>query len=247
MQFNAPETNDGLLQTCDRWCNLGRNAIANDDGLKSEFTAELNGAFDELLPLIYAADSKWQWDDSNYNDQPIATFDLVSGQNDYSFTEDEGGNSILEITQLFVRYPDGTWKRLEGVDSSSDPATDSIFAQNTTNVGTPIRYDKLGTTVFLDPVPNYSATPGVRAVFKRSQSYFTVEDTDKEPGIPRFAHQLLALIASRNWLAIHKSESGALPEVKEQIANKKADLSAHLARRSKDEKTVMRSRAQSSR
>jgi hypothetical protein len=248
MPFNDPTNRNGLIQSCERWTNLGAGTISGDANLLADFTAELNESFDELMPLIYGADAKWQWDDSNHPDQPIATFDLASGQQSYSFISDEDGNSILEIDALYIKDPIGEWRRLTGVDSKNDSGTDAIFAQNSNNIGTPTRYDKLGTSVFLDPVPNYDADGGIRIVFKRAQSYFATDDTTKSAGIPRPFHKLLPLIASRNWLVIHKAENiETIAEVKEQIKDGKAAFEKHLNKRSGDERIVVRPRIESSR
>lgn len=246
--FNDTTNKSGLIQDCEEWANLGDGSISANQTLLKQFTVKLNDAFDEVLPVIYAANTKWQWDDSNHDDYPVATMALTTGQADYSFIEDENGNSIFEIYEAYVMQPDGTYKKLSPVDAQSDQNADSIFARNSSNVGTPTRYDKFSTSLFLDPVPNYSQAAGIRVVFSRSPSYFASDDTTKTSGIPAAFHKLLSLIASRDWLAIHKAENVTLlDEVKEQIRDRKAALTLHLNKRSKDEKPVMRARVESSR
>ena len=144
-------TKGGLIQGCERWTNLGDAIISGDTTLLKQFTAAINEAYDELLAIIFSSDSKWQWDDSNHDDQPIAALDLESGRADYTFISDEDGNSILELRAAYLQAPNGTSNKLSAVDAEQEAG--AIFAQNTGNVGTPTRYDKIGATVWLDPVP----------------------------------------------------------------------------------------------
>jgi hypothetical protein len=248
MPFNDTTNKTGLIQDCEKWTNLGDAAISGDATLLKQFTADIDNAFDEVLPLIFSSDAKWQWDDQNHTKYPIARTDLVSGQADYSFVSDEQGNSVLEIMGVYVMDTSGVYQKMQPVDSQSDLNTDDILAQNSTNVGTPRRYDKLATAIFLDPVPNYAASNGVKALFARSPSYFASTDTTKTPGIPRPFHRLLSLVPSRDYVAIHKPENVALLQtINGKIAEQKGNFKEFLSKRAKDERPVMRGRVESSR
>lgn len=248
MKFSDTSAKDGLIQDCEFWTNLGDATISGDTTLLKRFTALINRAFDEVLPIIFSSDSKWQWDDQNHTKYPIATTNLVSGQADYTFTADEQGNSILEIAAVYIKDPNGTWCKLEAVDSQSDPDTAAILAQNSTNTGTPTRYDKLGPAIFLDPIPNYSSTAGIRVSFSRTQSYFVSGDTSKTPGIPDPFHRLLSLIASRDWVSVNKSENtNLITQINNAIREQKANLATFMSHRAKDEKPVIRTHVESSR
>lgn len=245
MQFNDTTNRSGIIQACERWTNLGKEAISGDSDLLKEFTADINLAFDEILPLIFASDAKWQWDDANHTKEPIAVTPLVSGQQAYNVIADEQGNSILEITKVYVTDEQGTYVRLSAVDEG-DRFTDDVHALNAANTGTPTRYDKLGTAIYLDPVPNDSGY--LKLLFSRTASYFASTDTTKTPGIPLPFHELLALIPSKKYVAIHKSDNRVLlATINEAIAERKAALTNFLSKRSKDERTVMRGRVESSR
>jgi hypothetical protein len=248
MQFNDTTNKSGLIQQCERWTNLGDAGISGDSFLLARFTADINAAFDEILPLIFASDAKWQWDDSNHTKYPVATTDLVSGQADYTFIADEQGNSVLEIAKVYVMDTLGIYQELKAVDAETDVGAASILAEASTNVGMPNRYDKLGPSIFLDPIPNYTAANGVRAVFSRAPSYFVSSDTTKTPGIPAPFHQLLALVPSRDYVAIHKPDNTALLTIiNNKITEQKTMLKDFLSKRSKDERVVLRPRVESSR
>lgn len=240
MEFSNTTSKSGLIQDCEFLTNLGDGTISSDPTLLGRFTGLINNGYDEVLPVIFSSDSKWPWDDQNQTKHPIATFDLVAGQADYTFTADEQGNSILEIDGVYVKDASGTFRKMQAVDSPSDQGTSAIFAENPTNTGTPTRYTKRGPTIWLDAVPNYSQSGGVRFLFSRTPSYFGSADTTKTPGIPAPFQRLLSLIASRDWLMVNKPETNTLTAVLNMIAQKKVDLAAFMSRRSKDESIVMR-------
>jgi hypothetical protein len=247
MNFNDTTGKSGLIQLCEKWTNLGDAGISGDTFLLARFTSDINVAYDEILPLIFASDAKWQWDDPNHTKYPIATTDLVSGQPDYTFVSDEQGNSVLEIAKVYVMDPSGVYREMKAVDAETDVGAADILAQRSTRVGVPTRYDKLGPAIFLDPIPNYAMGSGLRAVFSRTPSYFTSADTTKTPGIP-VSQELLALIPSRDYVAIHKPENTSLLTIiNSKIAAQKAALSDFLSKRSKDEMPVLRGRVESSR
>ncbi len=252
MKLSNTTTKDGLLQDCEHWCNLPVGTLTSDETLFYRFISLLNLASDEVLALILNADQKAQWDDTNHEDLPIATFDLVEGQQDYSFTKDENDNDVLEIAAVYAKGPDGVYRKMDPVDASTGSA--QILAQAADNVGTPVRYDKMANSILLDPTPDYDAEDGVRVVFARSQVKFDPTggtedfDPDQTPGIPSPFHRLYSLKASHDWLSVNKSENGVLlSKIEAKAAAMGFNLTTHIQKRSRDEKTVMRVSSQSSR
>jgi hypothetical protein len=242
---------DGLLQDIEFWCNFPDGTLTTDSTLFFRFLGLLNHAFDEVLPLIFTADQKWQWDDSNHTDFPIATTNLVSGQSDYSFVADENGNSILEIQEVYVMDAEGKYQKLTPIDAST--GNSQVFAEDDDNTGMPLRYDKFATSIILDPIPDASRDDGIRVVFARTQQYFEADAVDdfvatQTPGIPKPFHRLLSLKAAHDWLSVNKSENGTLlTRIEAKAATMGANLTLHIGKRSRDEKTVVRTRPQSSR
>ena len=252
MKLSNTSRKDGLLEDCEFWCNLPDGAITSDATLFFRFISLLNLSFDDVLPIIFNADQKWQWDDSNHEDYPIATIDLVAGQADYSFVADENGNSILEIQEVYVRDAQGKYQKLTPIDAST--GNPQVFAQDSENTGTPLRYDKFATSVLLDPIPPDDVEAGMRVVFARTQQAFDPgegpDDFDPEqtPGTPKPFHRLHSMKASHDWLSVNKSENGTLlANIEKKSVTMGLNLSSHISKRSRDEKTVMRSRPQSSR
>ena len=58
MPFSNTTTKGGLIQGCERWTNLGDAIISGDTTLLKQFTAAINEAYDELLPIIFSSDFK---------------------------------------------------------------------------------------------------------------------------------------------------------------------------------------------
>jgi hypothetical protein len=198
------------------------------------FTAKVNLAYDEVLPVLFANDSTWQWDDFNHTKDPVATTNVLSGQAQYTFTTDEQGNSVFSIARAYMKGPDGIFWPLDPVDPQTSIGADRFFEANPMNVGMPLRYDKFGPSVVLDPVPNYDSTGGLKVIFSRSPSYFVYTDTTKTPGVPLPGQRLLSLIPARDWLAVNKPESQTLAIVLKRIAEQKLELKSHMSKRDKD-------------
>ena len=240
--FSDTTNRTGLIQSCERWTNLGAAGISGTPELLKDFTARINEAYDEVLPVIFSADATWQWDDSNHVKGPSATTDLVSGQSVYSVVTDQNGNSVLEIQAAFIKDENGEWQELDAINSAA------ALTQNSTNTGTPTQYDKNGISLVLNKIPNYSTTGGLKLVFSRTPSYFVSTDTTKTAGIPAHFARLLSLIASYDWLLVNKAENVTLiTRLEGKITEAKTQLGAHMSKRSRDERTVARARTESSR
>lgn len=150
-----------------------------------DITRRFNASLDSFYSIALTSDGSWQIDDANYSDLPIGLTNLVAGQQDYSFAAD-----VLMLTKLLAQDEAGNWRTLRSVDQD-DEASKNIWELPPGNQGIPTKYDILGNSIFLDPIPNYSKSNGLKAIFKRSASKFTITDTAKEPGIPSIFHPYL--------------------------------------------------------
>lgn len=151
---------------------------------------DINMAFDDYQTIVTEASGTWQLDDSNHTKYPNMKFNVVSGQQDYNFTEDEQGNQVQDIYRVECKDANGVWQLLKAYDEQSE--SESMSARELLS-GTPTRYYKTANGIFLDVTPNYNSTLGIRMFFTRSPSYFLTSDTTKEPGIPNAHHRYLAV------------------------------------------------------
>lgn len=195
---------------------------------------DINLAFDDYQNFVKQVSGTWQADDSNHTKYPNMYFNLVSGQSDYNFTEDEQGNQVQDIYRVECMQPDGTWQLLIPIDEMKE--TDAIGAIEI-KTGTPTEYWKTANGIFLKVKSNYSQTNGIRMFFTRSPNYFLTSDTTKEPGIPNGHHRYLALRAAF-WYWMPKDNTRA-SIYKNEINELKLSIENEYSKRVKDEKRRM--------
>lgn len=211
-------------------------------------TANVNRALDNVVSAILGADGRWQWDDTNYTDLPIGVTDLVANQQDYSFDTE-----YLVLTRLEVKDSNGKWQYLTPIDQNdlnystfnyrdNVPGYVAVTGQSLTDFlntpGNPLYYDKLASSVFLYPKPNYDLTGGLKAYFQRKADYFTVSDTTKEPGFAKHLHRYLSLSAAYDFaLTNGLSKAGTL---KQELLALEQKIVEFYAYRPKDEKVIIR-------
>ena len=240
--FNSIAAKNGIIQTIERrlFGRGGYGQISGDADQLASFTAEVNLALDKALSIILAADGRWQFDDSNHSGYPIITTNLVQGQRDYSFTTDGASNLILEIAKAAI-LPSATatlYQELTPVDVQSGGQTPLL--EGSTVQGVPYEYDKTANAIFLDPIPSYNATNGLKLYINREASYFTVSDTTKMPGFAGIFHEYLALVPSYVYARDNSIESRN--SLKNDILEMEEKLEAYYTHRNKDERVVMRPR-----
>lgn len=197
---------------------------------------EANNAFDRITSLIIQADGRWQWDDSNNTDLPIAVADLVANQQDYTLSA-----AHLELTRAEIKDQNGNWNLLDPIDQTD------VYNQSLTDfmktAGLPVYYDKLAGSVFLYPKPNYSQADSLKLYFQRPPSYFVLGDTTKQPGFNSLYHELIPLWIAYNFAIANGKENGTA--IYKQIQDKEEAMIADYALRGKDDHIRMRRRPQS--
>lgn len=197
-------------------------------------TTRLNAAFDDYQKLVVRVAGTWQADDTNHTKYPNMTFDLTSGQYDYTFDQDEQGNQIQDIYRVECKGPDGRWKVLKYVNEMDAKTAISEIDALT---GTPDEYYLTANGVFLVVAPNYDQTDGIRMFFTRSPDYFTSSDTTKEPGIPH-GHEryLIAKCAFWYWLPKDSQRASLFWNEVVKIEN---DIKKDFGNRMKDEVSIL--------
>lgn len=235
MQFSDTTNKNGIIQTIERWTGLGDATISGDATLLKQITASVNDAFDEVLPYIYSLTDKPRWDDINHTDLPIGTFNIVSGQQDYSVTADDNSLDILNLTGVRILTSSSglDYESLEKM-TGDDERAETAMSPDSSDMGIPTHYLEVGNVIFLYPKPNYSATNGAKIFFEREPSYFASSDTTKEPGIPKPFHSLLAFIAAHEWLVLYKNDNTtAISRLEKKISDKKEQLDDIISKRNR--------------
>lgn len=199
LQFNNTTTKNGIIQRIERNCGFNDGDISGNTTRLAQFTGDINVALDAAVAKILAASGTWQFDDSNNTDYPIITTNIVSGQRDYSFTTDGSSNLVLGVYRVLLANSNGVFAEIQPVDqatpnTNNNDTTSFISGANTT--GTPNRYDKFSNGIFLDPIPNYNYTGGLKLFVNREASHFVTSDTTKKPGFAGSFHEYLVLKVS---------------------------------------------------
>jgi hypothetical protein len=232
IQYNDVTNKRGLLQKIERLCKLGDGKITGNTTLLKEFTAMVNDALDKTFSIIFKANGKWQFDDSNHTDYPFITTALVASQRDYTFTTDEQGNLILDVYKVMIKDENGIYFELEPVDQQSDEDMAGFYS-GLNATGTPSRYDKTANGIFLDCIPSYSVANGLKVFINREGSYFTTSDTTKMPGFAGLFHVYLALYASYEYAMTNSLANK--DEIFRDMQIMEADIKKHYRDRSRDE------------
>lgn len=73
----------------------------------------INLAYYDVATVILAANSNWEWDDTNKTDFPIGTATMIAGQKDYTLPSD-----FVKIIRIEVKDAGGAWHKLEQFDET---------------------------------------------------------------------------------------------------------------------------------
>jgi hypothetical protein len=210
LQFNqVASPYRGLVQLYEREIGANLGDVSDNATKLAQFTSDCNQALDDFWAIALPASGTWQLDDSNQTDYPIIKTNLISGQRDYSFTTDGSGNLILDIykVMILISATGTTYYEIFPIDQQgADQPIYSTIDTEITTTGTPYRYDKTANGIFLDPIPPYDATNGLKVYINREASYFSTTDTIKKAGVPGNLHKYFYLkpaydYARRNNLA----------------------------------------------
>lgn len=185
LQFNNTTTKRGLVQMYEKRIGANYGDVSGNNDRLLEFTAYANLALDNYL-LIWARNAgTWQADDINHTDFQIVTTNIVSGQRDYNFTTDSNSNRITEVSKVLL-LPSTTatnYNELIPIDEENTSISDILV---NTDTGVPTQYGKMGNSILLDAIPNYSKAAGLKMVVNREGSYLTSTDTTKVVGVPAY-------------------------------------------------------------
>ena len=190
MVYSNTSTRAGIIELLEDLTNT-QSATSSSYPLATK-TRDINNAFAKYMQLAISSAGRWQVDDTNQTDYPIIKTNLISGQQDYSFTVDETGNQILDIERVEILDSAGIAHLLKPLDDKD--IQNQAMTEFMKNGGIPLFYDKTSNGIFLYPAPNYNSTSGLKIYTSRTPSYFLSTDTtNKKPGIPDMFHEYLAL------------------------------------------------------
>lgn len=198
MVLNDTVNNTGIVQFCEQniFGDTGFGKISGDTSRLQIITNYINEGYSRLVNIAIRADGKWQFDDNNYTDYPVATTDLAANQQDYQFSV-----NFLTITAIEVQNAAGIWYTLSEVDER-EMANDHIsMSQRFSVPSQPWVFNRTANSIFLLPAPNYSKSGGLKVKYQRPPSYYVYTDTTKVPGFADTLHPYLYNYATWKYLA----------------------------------------------
>lgn len=189
LKFNSTTTPYGLVQLYELEIGANLGDVSGDSEALAKFVARANIAKQNYLYLWASSAGRWEADDQNHAGYPIETGNIVSGQRDYTFDTDGAGNKITDISKVLI-LPSATatqYIEICPIDEVNDQSSQILV---NSNQGVPYRYGLLANGIFLDPVPSYSATNGIKIIVNREGSQFTTSSTTTTTGIPAYEEYL---------------------------------------------------------
>ena len=192
MVFNDSTNGQGLCQ--DARFLLGLSVSDTVSYTVKDLTRNINSWYRKANQWIWEATGTWEYDDANNTDIPIATTDLVDGQDNYELP-----TTAQRLDRIEVMNSDGDYQKLEAIDKSQIDVAMSEFADED---GMPMYYDVIGRSIILYPTPDttkVTLTNGLKAYFSRGIEEFAITSTSTEPGFDDNFHRLLSVGAAYDW------------------------------------------------
>ena len=230
MQYSDTSTRTGIVELLED--------LTETNGMSSYTigtkTRDINLSFDDYQMLTIPSSGTWQADDANHTRYPNFKFNLTSGQQDYTFSEDEQGNQILDIYRVEMKDSNSNWVVLDPINEYME---EDAISKMEGESGVPTAYWKTANGIFLNKNPNFSQTNGMRVFYARTPSYFTTTDTTKEPGIPNGHHKYLAWKAAYYYW-VPKDQTRAM-NIYAEVQKMERDIKDYYSKRVRDERPRM--------
>ena len=200
-----------------------------NDWSDADMVTDLNAELTSLQINILRDRGALEFDDLNYADVPIATFNTTAGQQGYKLVEDEDGNEILTIHKVALKIGDNLTDvpRQTVAEGNQD-----VMKQTSQSV--PQKYYEVGNSIYFSPIPDgsYEATVWL----DRAMDFLLTSDTTKEPGLPTAYHNLLCYKTALNY---HKLDDRAYQKYMQRVQMEEERLQQYEENRRVDEQTVM--------
>lgn len=241
--FSDTTDKQGIIQQIEFYTGLGDAGISGNTTLLKQMTGFVNNWYDRIATDILMSDGRFQWDDSNIGDYPIATTNLVSGQQDYTVITDDNVRQIWKVSRVDAKDSTGNWQQLKQIDQRE--ISQGFSAYQSTN-GTPKEFDWNGFALFLFPTPSYNSTNGLKIMFQREGKPFSATGADSQaPAIINAFHYLLALGPAYDFaVANGKENRNAL---RQELELGRKELREFYAARNNQEKPGLRVKQESTR
>jgi len=172
MIFNDETNNTGLIQDCESLLGMTDTDISGDTTLLKTFTRFINVWYRRVNSWIWESTGTWEYDDSNWDDLPIATTTIVDDQQDYELS-----SIAQKIDRVEVLDSAGNYQLITPIDKSEIKS--SSMSEFYETAGMPRYYDLVGRSILLYPKPDTSkvtAAKGLKVYFTRDIKEFAYKE-----------------------------------------------------------------------
>lgn len=220
-----------------------------------------NDAYQTVHGWIIGVEGTYNADDPNYADHPRGDFNLVDGQEDYSFNPQTAGpysSHFLDVEAVDVKdkASPAKYRRLKPLDHTelhglSPQEYFGLESSGSPRKGFPEFYDKSGNSIRIYPAADaddVTLIEGLRIWFKRNADLFTsaqVTTGTKEPGFAAQFHSILSYMSARPFCGIYKKDrvpwlDGIVGDKTLQPMGMKKEILKWYGQREADKHKVMR-------
>ncbi len=234
MIFSDTTNKNGIIQQIEFRTSLGDGYISGDTTLLAQITGQVNDAYMKATRIIMSADGKWKWDDTNHVDRPNAYTDLQDGVNVVPLLDDAPSTNQdwLSVERVEIKDVNGNYVKVPHVDQIEEQG--SIEERDSID-GSVVSYDLEGTTIILQPAPNYNSANGIKVWFKRSPLLFSTSGDDaKRPGFASTFHEYLVLLPTYWWEKYKRV--GDPEQTMRDILEMERAMKEHYSRRDRTQK-----------
>lgn len=195
MIYSDPVTQQGLIEHV-----RGLVKASEENYPETMLRRYANMALTDYSALALASSSNWQFDDSAWNDTPVATTDLEAGRYEYEFDD-----SFLIVRRVEIKFPSSsTWRELQYKNELQIP---NISDRHETQQGQPFWWYIKGNSIYLVGTPDQTVVGGLRVHYERKMKPF-----DGNPN-----QQITLPSLHENWLVY---KTAHLFAVQENLANR---------------------------
>lgn len=138
--------------------------------------------------IIWSASVDWEYEDKNFSDLPVATTDLVDGQDDYELPSKA---QTIERVEVLDADEDAQLLTPISKEMVKSEAMTELFSSG----GMPQYYDMVGRSIILYPTPatgNVTLSGGLRIYVSRDVELFNATTTVREPGFNENFHRFIS-------------------------------------------------------
>lgn len=193
MVFSDSSGLGGIVEDIDFLCTTDSVSYPLKDKARN-----VNRHYYVAISDILKATSRGQYNDSNLASLPKQDLTMVQDTHEVALPD-----SNLKIYAVEVKDNTGKWIRIKEMDFNEKPSSISSF---TTVSGLPIKYDILGSYIYLEPAPTstqVTLSSGLRIWATQEVDVFLSTDTTQEPGFAEPFHRILSLGASIDYLLVN--------------------------------------------